>query len=119
MVIGFGLYAVVVIVLDPATMETDDPGVGLGELGVAGFELLPPQPANPNREINKATRNIAERMNTSVCVLHRKRSAVADLRIVREISTPGRSPTYVPPGPVTRNVTPTVSIAEFGSGNAD
>jgi hypothetical protein len=55
----------VVIVLDPATMDTDDP-VGLGELGVAGFELLPPQPANPNSEINKATRNIAERMNTSV-----------------------------------------------------
>jgi hypothetical protein len=97
MVIGFGLYAVVVSVLDPATMETGDPGVGLGELGVAGFEL-PPQAANPNNEIKIATRKNAERIDTSVGLLHRKRAAVDKLQILCEISQPGQRPTYVSPG---------------------
>ena len=89
MVIGFGLYAVVVNVLDPATMDTGDPGVGLGELGVAGFELSL-QAANPNNEIKIATRNIAERIDTSVSWLHRKHAAVGNLRNLREISQTGQ-----------------------------
>jgi hypothetical protein len=95
-VIGFGLYAVVVSVLDPATIETDDPGAGLGELGVAGFES--PHAAKPNNETKIATRKAAERMKTSVCLLRRKRAAVDDLRILCGISRPGRPPTYVSPG---------------------
>jgi hypothetical protein len=84
MVIGFGLYAVVVSVLDPATMETGDPGGGFGELGVAGFES--PHAANPNNEIKMATRKAAERIDTSVFPVHRKRAAVEDPRIPCGIS---------------------------------
>src|SRR5512144_242176 len=78
-VIGFGLYAVVVRVLAPATMVMPEPdGVGEGLDGLDGVEEYPPpQPASP-------TANVASKKSDVRIVpvlsgaMHRKAVAVAE-----------------------------------------
>lgn len=63
--IGFGLYAVVVNVLEPETIETDIP-FGDGVVGDLGLSL-PPHPATKSKDRRRAERTIVTRIVIPLC----------------------------------------------------